>query len=37
MEFYQFHPTALSLPGVPRFLLSEALRGEGAWLVNARG
>ena len=35
MEFYQFHPTALSLPGVPRFLLSEALRGEGAWLVNA--
>lgn len=37
MEFYQFHPTALSLPGVPRFLLSEALRGEGAWLVNAKG
>ncbi|MGA8162206.1 MAG: L-aspartate oxidase [Acidobacteriaceae bacterium] len=36
MEFYQFHPTALSLPGVPRFLLSEALRGEGAWLCNAR-
>jgi L-aspartate oxidase len=35
MEFYQFHPTALSLPGVPRFLLSEALRGEGAWLRNA--
>src|SRR5579871_5518225 len=29
MEFYQFHPTALALPGVPRFLLSEALRGEG--------
>jgi L-aspartate oxidase len=37
MEFYQFHPTALSLPGVPRFLLSEALRGEGAWLRNHRG
>jgi L-aspartate oxidase len=37
MEFYQFHPTALSLAGVPRFLLSEALRGEGAWLVNAAG
>jgi L-aspartate oxidase len=37
MEFYQFHPTALSLPGVSRFLLSEALRGEGAWLVNAAG
>jgi L-aspartate oxidase len=36
MEFYQFHPTALSLPGVPRFLLSEALRGEGAYLRNAR-
>ncbi len=37
MEFYQFHPTALSLPGVPRFLLSEALRGEGAYLRNAEG
>jgi L-aspartate oxidase len=37
MEFYQFHPTALSLPGVQRFLLSEALRGEGAYLRNAGG
>jgi L-aspartate oxidase len=37
MEFYQFHPTALSLPGVPRFLLSEALRGEGAMLRNSSG
>src|SRR5271154_3021507 len=37
MEFYQFHPTALSLPGVPRFLISEALRGEGAYLRNERG
>jgi L-aspartate oxidase len=37
MEFYQFHPTALSLSGVPRFLLSEALRGEGAYLRNDRG
>ena len=37
MEFYQFHPTALALPGVPRFLLSEALRGEGAFLRNDRG
>jgi L-aspartate oxidase len=37
MEFYQFHPTALSLLGAPRFLLSEALRGEGARLINARG
>src|SRR6202046_1084541 len=37
MEFYQFHPTAFSVPGAPRFLLSEALRGEGAFLVNAAG
>jgi L-aspartate oxidase len=36
MEFYQFHPTALSLPGVPRFMLSEALRGEGAYVRNSR-
>ncbi|HEU4636535.1 MAG TPA: L-aspartate oxidase [Edaphobacter sp.] len=37
MEFYQFHPTAFSAPNAPRFLMSEALRGEGARLVNARG
>ncbi|MGH9563128.1 MAG: L-aspartate oxidase, partial [Terracidiphilus sp.] len=37
MEFYQFHPTALALEGAPRFLLSEALRGEGAYLRNASG
>src|ERR1035441_221147 len=37
MEFYQFHPTALALPGAPRFLVSEALRGEGAYLLNDRG
>jgi L-aspartate oxidase len=37
MEFVQFHPTALFLPNAPRFLLSEALRGEGAYLRNAEG
>ena len=37
MEFVQFHPTALHVAGAPRFLLSEALRGEGALLLNAQG
>jgi len=37
LEFVQFHPTALDVPGAPRFLLSEALRGEGAELLNADG
>lgn len=37
LEFVQFHPTALALPEAPRFLLSEALRGEGAILRNHQG
>jgi L-aspartate oxidase len=37
MEFVQFHPTTLFIEGKPRRLLTEALRGEGAKILNYKG
>ena len=37
LEFIQFHPSALYIPGKEAYLISEAVRGEGAWLLNQKG
>lgn len=37
IEFIQFHPSALYIPGKEAYLISEAVRGEGAWLLNHEG
>lgn len=36
IEFIQFHPSALNIPGQEAYLISEAVRGEGAWLLDHR-
>lgn len=37
LEFIQFHPSALYVPGKDAYLISEAVRGEGAWILNHEG
>ena len=37
MEFIQFHPSALNIQGKEAYLISEAVRGEGAWLLDENG
>ena len=37
IEFVQFHPSALYIPGTDAYLISEAVRGEGAWLLDHNG